>query len=275
MWRFWMSLSSLRGACHYLYTLWEYRYFWLSLVKADIHRRYRRSALGVCWSLLNPILMTATLCVVYRHVFNVPATEFGPFLLTGLAFWGFFSSAVLQGCGCFYAAESYIRQAPAPLAIYPLRSVLSQGVHFTIALLTALLFSWGLHGPTRLAVAACLVPTLLLLFLLAWSVTTLMAFVNVYFPDVQHLSEAGLQVLFFLTPIVYPPRILAAKGWAILLQYSPLATLVQLLRLSLLPGADAGVSAGQLLILTGSVALAAVLAVYALARFERKVIFRL
>src|SRR5262245_48933053 len=84
--RFRMSLALLRGVCHYLYTLWEYRYFWLSLVKADLRRRYHRSILGVCWSLLNPIFMTATLCVVYRHVFNVPASEFGPFLLTGLAF---------------------------------------------------------------------------------------------------------------------------------------------------------------------------------------------
>ncbi|HEY7426534.1 MAG TPA: hypothetical protein VH682_20030, partial [Gemmataceae bacterium] len=123
----------------YLGTIWKCRFFWLSLVKMDLASRYRGSVLGICWSLLHPIAMTAILCVVFRYAFNMPnVRRFAPHLFTGLTFWGFFSSVLVQGCDCFFLGESYIRQFPAPMAIYPLRTVLASAFHFSIGLLLAI-----------------------------------------------------------------------------------------------------------------------------------------
>src|SRR5437773_8401159 len=129
----------LRAAARYLHGVWQYRYFWLSLVKADLRRRYRRSVLGVGWSLFNPLLMAGVLCLVYRQLLDLPFGEFGPFLLVNLAFWNFLSASILHGCTCFYLAEPYIRQEPAPLIIYPLRTVLGLGAHLLIALSAVLI----------------------------------------------------------------------------------------------------------------------------------------
>ena len=113
-------------------------YFWSSLVRIDLRGRHRRSVLGIGWSLLHPILMTAVLCAVFCPMFKADYRQFAPFLLAGLAFWNFLTSTALQGCHCFFQGESFIRQQAAPLAIYPLRTVLGTGIHGLAALTVVL-----------------------------------------------------------------------------------------------------------------------------------------
>ena len=96
--------------------------------------RYRRSVLGVGWSLLHPLALTIVVCTVFHSVLQQDVTGYAPFLLAGIATWGFLSSCVLAGCNCFVQGEAYIRQYPAPLAIYPLRSMLGAGFHLLVSL---------------------------------------------------------------------------------------------------------------------------------------------
>src|SRR5688572_9379330 len=117
----------------YCAEIWRKRYFWLSLVRMDLRRRYRRSMLGIGWSLLNPILMTCVFCVVFAKLFGEDLTTYAPFVLSGLAFWAFISGTTTEGCQCFYVGEHYLRQHPTPLAIFPLRTTLGLFAHFGIA----------------------------------------------------------------------------------------------------------------------------------------------
>src|SRR5262249_61787146 len=88
-----LARTSAEGMIAYLGAIWKCRFFWLSLVKMDLASRYRGSVLGICWSLLHPIAMTAILCVVFKYAFNMPNVRtYAPLLFTGLTFWGFFSS---------------------------------------------------------------------------------------------------------------------------------------------------------------------------------------
>lgn len=122
----------------YLAAIWTCRFFWLSLVQMDLRSRYRGSMLGIFWSLLHPLAMTAILCVVFSCFFKQDLRIYAPLVFTGLTFWGFFGAVVVQGCMCFFQGESYIRQFPAPMAIYPLRNVLGASFHFVIGLLLAI-----------------------------------------------------------------------------------------------------------------------------------------
>jgi lipopolysaccharide transport system permease protein len=227
---------AIKHACHYLNSIWEYRFFWFSLVKSDLRMRYARSSLGIGWSLLNPIAMTIVLCVIFGTMFDVNIGEYAPFALTGLAFWTLISGVILQGSLCFLQNASYIFQEPAPVAIYPLRIVLSQGFHFCVGLAVALVLSWGINGEGNLLALLSLVPVLLLLFVLGWSLAVLAAFANAFFPDAQHLSEVALQIVFYLTPIIYPPRLLYARRMGWLVDYNPLAGILSLLRAPILEG---------------------------------------
>src|SRR5713101_906048 len=108
----------LRGMVAYFGAVWGCRYFWLSLVKMDLRARYKGSALGLGWSLLQPIAMTAIICTVFSTIFKLDWQNYAPFLMSGLTFWNFIVTVSIQGTHCFFQGECYIRQYPAPMAIY-------------------------------------------------------------------------------------------------------------------------------------------------------------
>ena len=195
----------------YFSEIWRLRYFWFALVRIDLKKRYRRSIIGIGWSLLHPIAMTAVLCVVFGQLYKLDMRSFGPFLMSGLTFWGFFAAAVMEGCHCFFQGESYIRQHPAPLAIYPLRTTLGAGFHFLLGFAIAMIFAWSMNGFGNLPVLLTLLPTFVLLFILGWSLAVCMGVANVLFQDSQHLIEVAMQILFYVTPIIYKPEMLLQR----------------------------------------------------------------
>ena len=157
------------------------------------------------------------------------------------------------------------------MAIYPLRTTLGTGYHFLIGMSLVLLavgiFS-GFHNPL---VLLSLAPTLVLLFVFAWSLAVCTGTLNVLFHDTQHLLEIILQIAFYTTPIIYKPEILVKRnlGWAV--QFNPFAVLLDLLRQPLLEGTwPAGPTIwASLLIVASTVALAVLL----LRWCERRLVF--
>jgi ABC-type polysaccharide/polyol phosphate export permease len=221
----------------YFRAIWQCRYFWLSLVKMDLRTRYRRSVLGIGWSLLNPIAMTAIFCVVFTKVLGGgDVSEYGPYLLTGLSCWQFLTGVCLQGCQSFYRGESYIRQYPAPLAIYPLRIVLGCMIHFLLALLVVLVMVWGMRGFGNLRSLWMLVPSLTVLFAFGWSLALLAGFTTVHFHDTPHLMEIVFQILFYATPIMYMRDMLRAHRLEWLASYNPVLPFLDLIRDPILYG---------------------------------------
>ena len=101
---------------NYLGAIWRCRYFWMSLVKNDLRTRYRRSILGMGWSLLNPIAMTIILTVVFTKILGAAdPNTYALWVLAGLAGWNYVRNVTLLGCLCLFQGESYIRQYPAPM----------------------------------------------------------------------------------------------------------------------------------------------------------------
>jgi lipopolysaccharide transport system permease protein len=257
----------------YLDRIWRLRHFWTSLVRNDLRNRYRRSVLGIGWSLLHPILMTAVLCAVFCPLFSVDFRQFAPFLLAGLAFWNFLVSTAAAGCHCFFQGESYIRQQAAPLAIYPLRTVLGTAIHLLAAIVVVLLFTWGIQGFGNLPALISLVPTLALMLILGWSLALCCGLANVIFQDTQHLVEVLFQILFYLTPVMYPAKVLAARQMEWLVKFNPLAAFLELLRAPILDGQFPTWTsyATALALVTMLMTLSAVM----LVRLERRLIFYL
>jgi lipopolysaccharide transport system permease protein len=220
----------------YLASIWACRYFWLSLVKNDLQLRYRRSMLGIGWSLVQPLVAAVVLCAVFHAIFHLEVREHGLFILAGLACWTYVTQCTIQGCQSYVQAESYIRQHPMPLAIYPLRTTLGTMIHFLIALHLVLVLTWILRGFDNVMVLWALVPGILLYFQLGWAVGTLAGYVNVVFRDTQHFFEVGFQILFYLTPIIYPVHAVAETpvGW--LVRYNPLTPFLNMIRVPLIDG---------------------------------------
>ena len=258
----------------YFSRIWHLRYFWLSLVRVDLQRRYRRSMIGMGWSLLQPIAMTTVLCVVFSQVFHHPIKEYGPFLLTGLTFWGFMTAVVIQGCNSFIQGESYIRQHPAPLAIYPLRTTLGAGFHFMLGFGVAVIFVCAVNGLGTLLMLPCLIPTLVMLLLFGWSLAICMGVANVLFHDSEHLIEVAMQIMFYATPILLKPEFFLQRrlvSWVVKL--NPLAAFLELIRNPLLEGQLP--SWWAIYMATGATLAAMIMASLALRCFEKRMIFYL
>lgn len=257
----------------YLGAIWKCRYFWLSLVKMDLRTRYRRSVLGLGWSLLNPIAMTSVLCLVFAQIFHQSISVYGLYVVSGLACWNYIRTVTLQGCQSLFQGELYIRQYPAPMAIYPLRTALGETVHFLLALLVVIVLSWIFNGTGNALALLSLLPTLVLLFLFGWSLAVLAGFANVLFQDTQHLCEIGFQILFYATPIMWMPTMLGQGRLAQFLSFNPLIAFLNLIRDPILKGTPPTLASFSL---ASAICLLAVTAAsLVLARLQRRLIFHL
>jgi ABC-type polysaccharide/polyol phosphate export permease len=245
----------------------------MALVRIDLRNRYRRSMIGVGWSLLHPIMMTAVLCTVFSQLFGQPIKSYAPFLLSGLIFWSFITTCVAQGCHSFILGESYIRQHPAPLAIYPLRTVLGGVIHFLIGLAIVMVFVWGVNGFGNVPALFSLFPTLLLLFIFGWAMAIILGVMNVLFQDCQHLIDVMLQILFYMTPIMYPAEMLRKRGLDWFVNLNPFAVMLDLFREPILNGRLPTPATYGLGVV--AVGMTAAVAAFWLSRIEKRMIFYL
>jgi lipopolysaccharide transport system permease protein len=260
---------------HQLTALWKFRHFLFALVKSDLKLRYRRSMLGIGWSLLNPIAMTCVFTIVFTNLLgNGDPIAYAAYVLTGMAMWGFLRDSSLLGCRCFAMNEAYIRQSPLPYTIYTLRTVLGQAIHSLIALGVVIAMIALFNRDASIAVrVAILLPGLFLTVLTAWATTTIAAFVTVYFHDTQHLMEVGAQILFYLTPIMYNRKLLDDRGLGWIVDVNPVSWLLELTRTPLLTG---WVPHPQMYLAGGGFTLALVgLAIGTIAWLQKRVIFHL
>jgi ABC-type polysaccharide/polyol phosphate export permease len=207
----------------HLSAIWTARHFLLALVKLDLRLRYRRSVLGVGWSLLHPIAMTCVFTLVFSHLFgDSDPVGYAAFALGGMAVWNFLRDSATAGSRAFLANEAYIRQSPLPYTVYTLRTVLGLAIHtgMALAVVVALLVVWR-GGQGLLPGLAMALPGLLLALVAGWAVATIGAFINAFFHDTAQILEVSAQIGFFLTPIMYRRSMLDARGLGWLVDINP------------------------------------------------------
>ncbi len=267
-----MAGSPAAGQFEYLHRIWAFRYFWYSLVRHDLNNRYKRSFIGIGWSLLKPISMTVIFCLVFGKLFDVKLDEYAPYVLIGMTVWQFLTEALLQGSQCMALASPYIRQQKVPLAIFPLRTVMGSGFHTLIAIGVALIVTLIFRGRLDPIGLLNLIPAFVILFLLGWCLAIIAGVVYTHFPDTKQILEVVLQILFYMTPILIPASAFQGRGRMLLvLEWNPITSLLALIREPIIHGLPpewrhVGVSLGCL-------SIAAALAIVLLRRLERTMIF--
>ena len=214
----------------YAVSVWKCRNFWMSLVVNDLHLRYRRSVLGIGWSLLHPLATSLVLGAAFHEIFHQPVREYLPYLFCGLSCWTYLTGAASAGCHTYIQAESYIRQHPLPLAVYPLRTILGLMIHFLIALVLVVILSLSLRGVGKAPDLLSLALALPVLLAFGWAAAALAGFVNVVFRDTQHVLDVVFQILFYLTPIIYPATSLASTRFGWVLAVNPVTPFLDLVR---------------------------------------------
>jgi len=167
--------------------------------------RYRGSALGFVWSLLNPVLLMGIYTFVFRFIFRAaaPGVPYPVFLITGILAWNFVSIAAMNAAVSLVDGAALIKQTAFPRIALPVSAVLSNAVNYlmTLPLLITLNLLFGITPTLSLLLLPC---ALLLLLLMAIGIGVLLAALMPFFRDLQHLIDVLFTMWFFLTPVIYP-----------------------------------------------------------------------
>lgn len=225
-----------------LATVYERRWLVKYMTQREISRSYQGSYLGLVWSFLSPLLMVILLTVVFSEVIGIRFREvagdsslnFGLYLYCGLIPFLAYSQAVSQGVNVIRRNRNLVQGVVFPLEILPVTTVIAalvQGAVGIGAVMVVLaVLEHQLHW-TVVLLPLVLVPQLLFTLGLCY----LMAVAGVYVPDVRETLKAVVRATFFITPIIWPVSRVPAD-WRFLVDYNPLAILVEAYRGLILEG---------------------------------------
>lgn len=206
------------------------------LTRTDFRARYRSQALGLLWSLLNPLVMMGIISLVFTHLYRSTEKHFPVFLLIGLLVWQWVSGAITAATNVFVSNADIIKRTIFLRQLLPVSTVLSYGINFCIESMALLFFIPIFPGAFRLSPALLLVPVLLsLLVILLCGIALAVSVLNVIYRDVAYLVNTALLILYWLTPLVYPIDVIPFPFRAVL-QSSPIAGILIALRRAIMHG---------------------------------------
>ncbi|MDD5558671.1 ABC transporter permease [Candidatus Methylomirabilis sp.] len=220
-----------------LRTLFRYRELLRQLVIREIKLRYKRSALGFAWTVLNPLLAMAIFTMVFSRIFG-DRPYYSLYVFTALLGWNLFSLGTSRGLDSVVLNGPIIRKVFVPKAIFPVASVVSQVVNFIFTLIPLFLLMIVIRAGFSLSLF-WLPIALLSLTCFALGIALLLGTFNVFFRDVKYFYEAGLLAWFYATPIFYPAEIIPSE-FKFLLYVNPMYALLESLRAPIYQGAAPG-----------------------------------
>jgi ABC-2 type transport system permease protein len=183
--------------------LWAWRELLGNLVRREIKAKYKTSALGAAWSMLNPILYLAVFTLVFSVLLNRGMPDFPVYLLSGLLAWNLFSSSVSQAARSVVDNSSLVTKAYFPSEVLPLATIGSTMFDFALQGLVLVAFML-ISRVGVLGWNLVLLPlSLFALLTFAASLGLFVAAANVRYRDIQHLLAIALLAWFWMTPIVY------------------------------------------------------------------------
>jgi ABC-type polysaccharide/polyol phosphate export permease len=243
----------------------------VQLVRQFLTLRYRRTALGFLWTLVNPLLMMSVTAVVFATLFKLDLATYAVFLFAGLVPWNLFSMTVTQSCTAFIHNEGLIKKIYLPKILFPLSLCLGMVIDSMLSLIALFILVVAFGAP--LTISLLFIPVayvLLLVFVLGVSLVASVA--TVFFRDLQYVIGVLLQAWFFLTPIMYRPDALSGRV-AAAVKLNPMSSFIELFRAPLHLGQWPSSHAIAVALVVSLASLC--LGLYCLARQERNIVFRL
>lgn len=188
----------------------KYHFLLQQLVSRDFKTRYKRSVLGVLWSILNPLLTMLVQYLVFSSLFSSSIPNFIAYLMCGGVLFNFFSESVTLGLGSIVNNASLINKVYVPKSIYPISRVLSSAVNLLFAIIP--LFLIVLLSGIRLHKSVLLLP-LVLVYIIMFAIGISLVFASsmVFFRDTQFLWSVLSTLWMYMTPIFYPDTIIPQR----------------------------------------------------------------
>ncbi len=209
--------------------LLQNRFILSELVKKGIRLKYRRSYLGILWSLLEPLLTMIVLTIVFGTLMGEHDRSFPVYILSGRLLYGFFSQSTTAALKSIRANSSIIKKVYVPKMLYPLSSILFNFIIFMISLIVLALVSvvLGVY-PTFYLIQV--VASLIVLLLLSLGCGLILSTIGVFFRDMEYLWTVALMLIMYTCAIFYRANRLLTSKWGFVLKANPLFCVIQTFR---------------------------------------------
>ncbi|MEL7061111.1 MAG: ABC transporter permease [Acidobacteriota bacterium] len=209
-------------------SVYQYRDLIWNLVMRDLKVRYRRSAIGFLWSMLQPLLTMVVLAIVFSSIFRFDILNYPVYALAGLLFWNFFQQSIVVSMNSLRTHAYILQKLPVPMAVFPIATVLSGLVHLLLAMvpMAAIL----IYTDHRIGTSLFFLPvSIFVVALFTLGMGLLLAPLAVFFNDVVELVTVILTLLFYMTPIIYPKDIVPDRFQAFV-HYNPTRSILEIFR---------------------------------------------
>ena len=196
-------MSNKKGISKFFEDMKRFSPLLVNLTARDFKVKYRRSFLGVLWSVLNPLFTMLVITTVFGQLLKVSVPNFATYYIVGWSIWNFFSEATTLSMGAILGGASLIKKVYMPKYIFPLEKCLFSLINFAFSLIAvfAVMLIQGVY-PSWTIIFAPL--PILYCFIFSVGFGLILSALTVYFRDIQHLYGVLLTVWMYLTPIIYP-----------------------------------------------------------------------
>ena len=220
----------------------KYRALINQLVQRDIKTKYRRSVLGLLWTVLNPLLMMTVLSIVFSYFFSRygDVENFPVYLLCGQVIFNFFNESTSIAMGSIVHSGELIKKVYVPKYLFPITKVMSSGVNLLSSMIALVIVMVATRSRVTPTVLLAVFP-LLYVLLFSTGVSLFLSAAAVSFRDLMHLYSVVTTAWMYLTPVIYPMSILdGAPKWAVfIINANPLTAFIKIFRAVVLDGVTA------------------------------------
>jgi len=214
--------------------IWRYKELLYFFVWRDLKIRYKQTFIGVAWAVIQPFVTMVVFSVFFGSLAKMPSdgVPYPIFVYVGLLFWQFFSGALGDTSGALLSNQSIITKVYFPRLILPIASVVTKFIDFLIAsiILVGLMFYYG-YVP-HLSGLFILPLLLIITFMASFGFGLFLASINVKYRDVRYALPFLIQIMLFVTPVIYPASI--AGKYSFILALNPMMGVIQGARAALL-----------------------------------------
>lgn len=181
-----------------------------NLVGRNLKTKYRRSILGILWTLLSPLAQVCIFYFVFKVVMKVQMPHYLAFLVAGMIPWSFFSQSIMEGLDSVVGSVGLISKVPVPVQIFPYVGTLTNFI--TLAIAVPVMIGASLISGVSLGPSLVLLPFLFFcLFLICYGVALIVGVLYVFLRDLKHLTSLIMQLWFYGTPVIYSLTMIPAK----------------------------------------------------------------
>jgi len=198
----------------------------LVLTEKEIKIKYKNSFLGYLWSILHPLSLAIVFYFAFKFIMRVQIDHYVLFLLSGLFPWQWFSNSVSASSNLLLANSSLIKKVYFPRYFIPLATVLNDAFHFVVSIPIILGFSLFYNLPPTLEWLYGIPLLIISQFFVTFGFSLFISAINVFFRDMERLVNIGLNILFYLTPVIYSINLIPEKFKFILL-LNPLSGIIE------------------------------------------------